>query len=598
MNDERKDEQEKPDLGDMVGSAFDEEDDDFLDEDEDDDAGDAPSASGPAPYPRDMDPSQRGMDPSQKDMDPSQKDMDPSQRGMDPSQRGRVSRRLIPEDEDGSVEDGGAGDSVERPAPPRPYKSLLGGGASADTEDIEQDDLPRVHDLGALANAMLESQGEGEESDSDEDSGASEKKGAGADDSSGDRASGASQEVATEDGDGSESEASSEGEEAAPEDKGVGGAADFMGSAWKKQDSGQAGPGEAESESSSEEELLQGETKDAEAVSQDAVLSSSPPPAPLWLKAAVAGGTVLFFGGIVFWQLNPWSGSSPADPADFDLPPSVSVSVEDPPDTFVDPEADPESVAVIKALAPSVDMPDEGPDDASVVFPDSVEYEEEFDEFSQFEQGISDLVAGVEDVDRETPAFLGSGDEDIEEVVESDSDSPRQDEMRALLAELAEIREAQARLREEQERSFSEMVEALGDIGLRIILLEEWREKASAVPRPKLGASSSDVDRSRNLSGPLRSRIGPCGEEGRAVASRLGAVRVAAFEGADGVRWARFISAGGTGRKGWRRDIRSGGRLPVGHSGDLRVWVDEAGVYGVVEIPDSSPCLILWGKSS
>ena len=87
---------------------------------------------------------------------------------------------------------------------------------------------------------------------------------------------------------------------------------------------------------------------------------------------------------------------------------------------------------------------------------------------------------------------------------------------------------------------------------------------------------------------PARASIAECGADERAVVETLGVLQVAAHEGADGRRWARVIGSR------WRRDLDSGERLPVGNPGEARMWVDEVGVFGVVELPGRPPCRVLW----
>ena len=87
---------------------------------------------------------------------------------------------------------------------------------------------------------------------------------------------------------------------------------------------------------------------------------------------------------------------------------------------------------------------------------------------------------------------------------------------------------------------------------------------------------------------PLRADIGKCGAEGRSVIESLGRMQMAAHEGADGRRWIRILGPH------WRRDLTSGDRLPVGSPGEARVWVDGAGVFGVVSLPGRAPCRVEW----
>lgn len=87
---------------------------------------------------------------------------------------------------------------------------------------------------------------------------------------------------------------------------------------------------------------------------------------------------------------------------------------------------------------------------------------------------------------------------------------------------------------------------------------------------------------------PVRSEIEECSSEGLSVIESLGPIQMAAHEGADGRRWTRVIGPH------WRRDLASGDRLPVGNPGEARVWVDNVGVFGVVELPGGAPCRVEW----
>ena len=89
---------------------------------------------------------------------------------------------------------------------------------------------------------------------------------------------------------------------------------------------------------------------------------------------------------------------------------------------------------------------------------------------------------------------------------------------------------------------------------------------------------------------PRRALIAACGSEGQAVIERLGELRMAAHEGADGHRWVRVIGPN------WRRDLAAGDRLPIGSPGEARVWVDEEGVFGVVKLAGQTPCRVMWEK--
>ena len=91
---------------------------------------------------------------------------------------------------------------------------------------------------------------------------------------------------------------------------------------------------------------------------------------------------------------------------------------------------------------------------------------------------------------------------------------------------------------------------------------------------------------------PDRLQIPLCGPEGWAAVNRLGTLRLAAHESDQGERWVRVIGAN------WRGDLSNGARIPVGIAGEARVWVDEAGVFGVVAFDGQQGCLIDWGSTA
>ena len=129
------------------------------------------------------------------------------------------------------------------------------------------------------------------------------------------------------------------------------------------------------------------------------------------------------------------------------------------------------------------------------------------------------------------------------------------------------------------------------------IRLEKERPAAAGSSKRAAGASeaspirvSGSEDQPPLLapSSPKRALIAACESEGNAVIARLGALRMAAHEGADGRRWIRVIGPN------WRRDLAAGGRLPLGNPGEARVWVDEEGVFGVVKVAGQAPCRVMW----
>lgn len=87
---------------------------------------------------------------------------------------------------------------------------------------------------------------------------------------------------------------------------------------------------------------------------------------------------------------------------------------------------------------------------------------------------------------------------------------------------------------------------------------------------------------------PVRAEIEKCNAEGKSLIESLVPMQMAAHEGADGRRWIRVLAPN------WRRDLTSGDRLPLRGPGELRVWVDGAGVFGVVNLPGSAPCRMEW----
>ena len=107
-------------------------------------------------------------------------------------------------------------------------------------------------------------------------------------------------------------------------------------------------------------------------------------------------------------------------------------------------------------------------------------------------------------------------------------------------------------------------------------------------PRPVLDWSGAPGSAEKPRAAPLRARLADCKDDALAFVEQLGPVRMAAHEGVDGRRWVRILS------EAWRSDVASGDRLPVGGPGEARVWVDQAGVFGVVEMPGHGPCRVTW----
>ena len=154
----------------------------------------------------------------------------------------------------------------------------------------------------------------------------------------------------------------------------------------------------------------------------------------------------------------------------------------------------------------------------------------------------------------------------------------RLEEIESLLAGLTE----RLIFLEEGRREVAKSAQAPVDISTSVML--EPQDTATLAPTilPEIRATLPAE------SEPARASIAECGADERAVVEPLGALQVAAHEGADGRRWARVIGSR------WRRDLDSGERLPVGNPGEARMWVDEVGVFGVVELPGRPPCRVLW----
>ena len=143
----------------------------------------------------------------------------------------------------------------------------------------------------------------------------------------------------------------------------------------------------------------------------------------------------------------------------------------------------------------------------------------------------------------------------------------------------------------------------LAELNSRLVGLEEDLHKRAestiAVFDTSQAALKPPADRaSEGLTGlvqgrkPVRAEIAACDADGQAVIEPLGAMQMAAHEGADGRRWVRVIGPD------WRRDLASGERLPVGSPGEARLWVDKAGVFGIVEFPGRRPCRLLLEENS
>ena len=90
-----------------------------------------------------------------------------------------------------------------------------------------------------------------------------------------------------------------------------------------------------------------------------------------------------------------------------------------------------------------------------------------------------------------------------------------------------------------------------------------------------------------------RASLPVCGPEGRAVIQQMGELRMAAHEGENGQRWVRIIG------EDWRGDLVEGERLPFVSAGAARVWIDEQGVFWVIELGGHQSCrLALVGSGS
>ena len=184
--------------------------------------------------------------------------------------------------------------------------------------------------------------------------------------------------------------------------------------------------------------------------------------------------------------------------------------------------------------------------------------------------------------------------------------------------EISEYREIFAGLIAEQESKERVDETSVGsEVGLTNRELEEFRSLVANLDKRLLGleqtgnapgdtANGEQPSRADRGSGegtdsqavtasagvPDRLQIPSCGPEGWAVVNRLGALRLAAHESDQGERWVRVIGAN------WRGDLADGARIPVGIPGEARVWVDEAGVFGVVTIDGHQGCLIDWGSTA
>ena len=161
----------------------------------------------------------------------------------------------------------------------------------------------------------------------------------------------------------------------------------------------------------------------------------------------------------------------------------------------------------------------------------------------------------------------------------------RLEEIESLLAGLTE----RLIFLEEERREVANSTQAPADISTSVMLEPQDTATLAATILPEIHATLPEIQPTLPAeSEPARASIAECGADERAVVEPLGVLQVAAHEGADGRRWARVIGSR------WRRDLDSGERLPVGNPGEARMWVDEVGVFGVVELPGRPPCRVLW----
>ena len=163
----------------------------------------------------------------------------------------------------------------------------------------------------------------------------------------------------------------------------------------------------------------------------------------------------------------------------------------------------------------------------------------------------------------------------------------RLEEIESLLAGLTE----RLIFLEEGRREVAKSAQAPADISTSVMLEPQDTATLAATNLPEIRATFPEIQPTLPMpaeSEPARASIAECGADERAVVEPLGVLQVAAHEGADGRRWARVIGSR------WRRDLDSGERLPVGNPGEARMWVDEVGVFGVVELPGRPPCRVLW----
>ena len=118
--------------------------------------------------------------------------------------------------------------------------------------------------------------------------------------------------------------------------------------------------------------------------------------------------------------------------------------------------------------------------------------------------------------------------------------------------------------------------------------LADAAKAAFEMPRPVLEPTAPLGSEEKPRAAPLRARLADCEGDALVFVRQLGVVRMAAREGVDGRRWVRILA------DAWRSDVAAGDRLPVGGPGEARVWVDQAGVFGVVEMPGHGPCRVTW----
>ena len=117
---------------------------------------------------------------------------------------------------------------------------------------------------------------------------------------------------------------------------------------------------------------------------------------------------------------------------------------------------------------------------------------------------------------------------------------------------------------------------------------ESSSAEAQLVKNTSVDVASDGQSGLQDATDPVRSEIAECSAKERAVVDSLGAMQMAVREGADGQRWIRILG------RHWRRDLISGDLLPLGNPAEARLWVDGAGVFGVVSLPGDAPCRIEW----